>query len=114
MKKAQSNIEYWTAEELEKTSQAYVDTVKSKYSFTDSQVFDLIFTTLDSGQRMNKIYRINKWHEPRKIDCDTMGQATHVQFSSSAIMGTNYIYEWKPEHWACLILFGDPQQIRTC
>ena len=76
VKKAQLTIEYWTAEELEKAYQAYIGNGKGKYSFTDSQDFDLIFTTLGGGQRMNEIYLINKWCEARKIDCDKMGQAT--------------------------------------
>ena len=74
--KAQKSIEYWTAQELEKAYQAYIGNGKGKYGFADSSDFDLIFTTLGGGQRMNEIYLVNKWCEARKIDCDQMGQAT--------------------------------------
>ncbi len=84
VKKAQLTIEYWTAEELEKAYQAYIGNGKGKYSFTDDQDFDLIFTTLGGGQRMNEIYIINKWCEARKIDPNTLGQAARDQIVEDA------------------------------
>lgn len=84
VKKAQLTIEYWTAEELEKAYQAYIGNGKGKYSFTDDQDFDLIFTTLGGGQRMNEIYLINKWCEARKIDPNALGQASRDQIVEDA------------------------------
>ncbi|HCT63653.1 MAG TPA: hypothetical protein DIC19_06090 [Erysipelotrichaceae bacterium] len=82
--KARQTIEYWTAEELEKAYQAYIGNGNGKYSFTDDRDFDLIFTTLGGGQRMNEIYIINKWCEARKIDPNTLGQAARDQIVEDA------------------------------
>ena len=82
--KARQTIEYWTAEELEKAYQAYIGNGNGKYSFTDDRDFDLIFTTLGGGQRMNEIFIINKWCEARKIDPNTLGQAARDQIVEDA------------------------------
>lgn len=84
VKKAQQSIEYWTAEELEKAYQAYIGNGNGKYSFTDDRDFDLIFTTLGGGQRMNEIFLINKWCEARKINPNTLGQAARDQIVEDA------------------------------
>lgn len=82
--KARQTIEYWTAEELEKAYQAYIGNGNGKYSFTDDRDFDLIFTTLGGGQRMNEIFIINKWCAARKIDPNSLGQAARDQIVEDA------------------------------
>lgn len=93
VKIAQKSIEYWTAEELEKAYQAYIGNGSGKYGFTDERDFDLIFTTLGGGQRMNEIYLINKWCEARKIDPNSLGQAARDQIVEDAYQALKANFE---------------------
>lgn len=75
VQKGKETIDYWTANELEKAYKAYIGEGSGKYGFTDSQDFDLIFTTLGGGQRQTEIMIIEKWCAQRNIDPKTLGQS---------------------------------------
>ena len=75
VQKGKETIDYWTANELEKAYKAYIGQGSGKYGFTDSQDFDLIFTTLGGGQRQTELMIIEKWCAERNIDPNTLGQS---------------------------------------
>lgn len=94
---AESAIDYWTQEEIEKAYQVYIGSGAGKYGY-DSGLegdIDAIFTTLGGGERMMNIKIIKKYCEKYGINESELTQEDKDRITSNALKALKNNFDYR-------------------